>query len=213
MRCAITLSFLRRVIAIRILFDFDDILNDLSKCWIAEMNRTYGTHVKFEDVKDYELTESFPDLSLYQLYAPYLDGKLYLDIHPVKEAQALVEHLSATDELYVCTAGLVGVNTMIVYEYLWNNETTKCTDNLLRFIGEYYPQFRQENIIICANKQMVDGDVLIDDNPAHLVSFPGARILLDKPYNRDFNAADHGVLRAKTYDEIAHLIEMIREDM
>ena len=199
------------MISIRILFDFDDILNDLSKCWIAELNRTYGTRVNFDEVKDYELVESFPELSSYQLYAPYLDGRLYLDIHPVKEAQRLVERLATTDELYVCTAGLVGVNTMIVYEYLWNNETTKCTDNLLRFLGEYYPQFRQENVIICTQKHMIVGDVLIDDNPAHLTAFPGARILLDKPYNRDFDASANGVLRAKNYNEIAKLIEMIRK--
>ncbi len=176
------------------------------------MNRTYGTRVKFEDVKDYELTESFPELSMYQLYMPYLDGRLYLDIHPVKEAQKLIEHLAATDDLFVCTAGLVGVDTMTLYEYLWNSETTQCTDNLLRFLGEHYPQIPQENVIICTQKYMIDGDVLIDDNPAHLTGFPGARILLDKPYNREFDASAHGVLRAKTYDEIAHFIEMIREE-
>ena len=201
------------MIPIRILFDFDDILNDLSRCWIAELNRTYGTRVKFEDVKDYELTESFPDLSPYQLYAPYLDGRLYLDIHPVKEAQRLIAHLATTDDLYVATAGLVGVDTMLVYEYLWNNETTKCTDNLLRFLGEHYPWIRQENIIICAQKQLIDGDILIDDNPEHLIHFPGARILLDKPYNRDFDTLAHATLRAKNYDDIAHQIEMIRESM
>lgn len=208
-----TFIFLKKVIPIRILFDFDDILNDLSKCWIAELNRTYGTRVKFEDVKDYELTESFPELSMYQLYLPYLDGRLYLDIHPIKEAQKLVEHLALTDELFVCTAGLVGVDTMTVYEYLWNNETTKCTDNLLRFLGEFYPQFKQENVIICANKHMVNGDVLIDDNPEHLVTFPGARILMDKPYNKDFDAVGNGIIRVKSYDEIAHRIEMIRESL
>ena len=200
------------VIWIKILFDFDDILNDLSKCWIAEMNRTYGTRVKFDDVKDYELTESFPDLSMYQLYAPYLEGKLYLDIHPVKEAQALVERLAATDELFVCTAGVVGVNTMTLYEYLWNNETTRCTDNFLRFLGEYYPQIRRENIIICPRKYMVNGDVLIDDNPAYFNGFAGAKILLDKPYNRDYDCAVHGVFRARNYDDIARQIEIIREE-
>jgi len=174
------------------------------------MNRTYGTRVQFENVKDYMLKDSFPDLSDYQLYAPYLDGRLYLDIHPVKDAQRLVEKLSATDDLYVCTAGLVGVNTLIVYEYLWNNETTQCTDNLLRFLGENYPQIRQENVIICTKKYMIDGDVLIDDYPGHLIDFPGHKILLDKPYNQDFNAADHGIMRARNYNEIANLIEQIR---
>lgn len=177
------------------------------------MNRTHGTRVKFEDVKDYELTESFPDISMYQLYAPYFDGKLYLDIHPVKEAQALVEHLAATDELFVCTAGVVGTPTMTLYEYLWNNETTKCTDNLLRFLGEYYPQIRQENIIICTRKHMICGDVLIDDNPAHFSGFTGAKILLDKPYNREFDCAANGVFRAKNYDDITRRIEIIREEL
>lgn len=194
------------------MFDFDDILNDLSKCWVAEINRTFGTTVQFEDVTDYELREAFPTLSEYQLYLPYLDGRLYLDIHPVKAAQQLITTLSATDEIYVATAGIVGVPTTLLYEYMWNDEVTHCTDYLLRFLGEYYPQIRQENILIAAKKHMLAGDILIDDNPAHLIDFPGERILLDKPYNRSFPEKEHNVFRAKTYTDIAMRIEAIRAE-
>ena len=201
------------MISIRILFDFDDILNDLGKCWIAEINRTYGTRVKFEDVKDYGLTETFPDLTLQQLYGPYLDGRLYLDIHPVKEAQKLVEHLSATDDVCVATAGVVGVPEEILFDYYWTVHTdTNCTDHMIQFLNQYYPQIELCNIIICGRKYLIDGDVLVDDNPEHLIAFPGAKILLDKPYNREFDNESLGALRATNYDQIAHYIEMIREE-
>lgn len=191
----------------KILFDFDDVLNDLSKKWIAELNRRHHLNVRWEDLREYELKRAFPQLSEYQIFLPYLEGTIYLDINPVPEAQKLVEELSLEHELYVATLNLLGVDPVNLYEYLWNGESTHCVDYLLQFLAEYYPQISHRNLLIAGTKEMLKGDVLIDDNPAHLLRFDGLRILLDKPYNKSFDDATNGVHRAFTYKDVKRLIE------
>lgn len=192
---------------LKILFDFDDVLNDLSKKWIAELNRRYHQSVSWEELTDFDLTKAFPKLSAYQIFLPYLEGTVYLDINPVREAQQLVEELSAEHELYVATLNLLGLNAVDLYEYLWNGETTHCVDYLLQFLAEYYPQISHKNLLLVGKKEMLRGDVLIDDNPDYLMRFDGLRILLDKPYNKSFDESAHGIRRAMTYKDIKRIVE------
>lgn len=194
-------------VLLKILFDFDDVLNDLSKKWVAELNRRYHQSVSWNDLKEFDLTKAFTQLSNYQIFLPYLEGTLYLDINPVKEAQQLVEDLSVEHELYVATLNLLGLDAVDLYEYLWNDESTHCVDYLLQFLAEYYPQINHRNLMIVGRKEMLRGDVLIDDNPSYLQHFDGLRILLDKPYNKSFDDAANGVYRAFTYKDVKRIIE------
>lgn len=191
----------------RILFDFDDVLNDLSKRWVQELNRRYDMRVRWEDVTAYDLRKSFPGLSDYQLYEPYLDGTLYLDINPVREAQTLINDLSDEHDLLIVTSNLLGVEAVPLYEYLWNGSPTRTIDYLLQFIGQYYPQIDHQNVIVTCRKDLIDGDVLIDDNPDNLFRFRGVRILIDKPYNRDLDTVRHNIRRVYHYNDIPRVIE------
>lgn len=189
------------------MFDFDDVLNDLSQCWVRELNRRYNKRVRWEDVISYDLRQSYPELSDYQLYAPYLDGTVYLDIHPVPEAQKLIETLTPEHDIVLVTSNLLGIEAVPLYEYLWNGEPTRSVDYLLQFLGQYYPQIDHTNVIVACRKGLIDGDVLIDDNPANLCLFHGIRILIDKPYNRDLDTARHNIRRVYHYSDIPRVIE------
>ena len=191
----------------KILFDFDDVLNDLSKVWVQELNRRHSTTTDWNDVKAYSLSVSFPELDEDALYKPYLDGTLYLDAHPVKEAQKLVERLGKEHELYVCTSNLLGIEQDTLMSYLYENGACSTVDYLLNFLDAYYPTIPTDHVIITADKSMIKADALIDDNPAHLVHFRGIRILLDKPYNQDIDDLRHNIHRVHTYQEIDRILQ------
>lgn len=189
-------------------FDFDDVLNDLSKCWVKEMNRRYGLKIEHEKMTSYHLNDSFPQLTEQQLYEPYLDGTLYLDINPVPEAQQLIAELSKTDELFVVTSNIIGVTYLP--DFLWNQQYCHAPSYMLQFLWQYYPEIDTNNLILTKRKQLLKLDVLVDDNPANLQSAYYTKILLDAPYNRSYEAELHNVKRAYNYDEVRQYIEECR---
>ena len=191
----------------KLLFDFDDVLADSSNVWFAELNRQHNTSATWNETRDYDLRLSFPDVEPREIYRPYLDGTVYLDAHPIKEAQSLLPELEAEGyEIYVCTSNLFGIDHPILIENLMDLGMTRSVDYLIQFLGEYFPSIRTDHIIITADKSIICGDALIDDNPAHLTRFPGLRILMDKPWNVGFDTERHNILRAHTYRDVARYI-------
>ena len=67
---------------------------------------------------------------------------------------------------------------------------------------EMFPFLDWNHIIITSNKQMVCGDILIDDGPHNLVGGKYFKILYDRPHNRKFDAGANNALRLYTWDEI-----------
>ncbi len=72
---------------------------------------------------------------------------------------------------------------------------------------EIFPFLSQDHIIICDHKQMIRGDVLIDDAPHNLISGKYRKILMSAPHNRDFNAAAHDIYRADSWDAVYSIIK------
>ena len=64
----------------------------------------------------------------------------------------------------------------------------------------------QEYLKRLHNKQMVMGDVLIDDGPHNLVNGPYFRILFDQPHNRGINEKKYGMYRAVGWEQVYQLI-------
>ena len=163
--------------------------------------------VPYESIQEYDIRKSYPELSEQQIYLPYLDGTLYTDISPDRAAQEVLRSLAAEGhELCIVTANLMGVAERTLTEYFYEAHNLRCVQYMLQFLREFYPEISQENILIVPRKELVRGDVLIDDNPAHLRSGSFRKILLDKPYNRDFDDDYFAVRRAKDWTEIGALL-------
>lgn len=67
---------------------------------------------------------------------------------------------------------------------------------------ELFPFLDWNHIILTSNKQMVRGDILIDDGPHNLVGGDYMKFLFDRPHNRSFDEKVHGIERVYTWDEI-----------
>lgn len=76
-----------------------------------------------------------------------------------------------------------------------------------RWVRAQYPDFNVKNIVITARKDVVSGDILLDDHPVHLESWKqanpgGTTVVYDQPYNQSYKA-DH---RIKTLLELWSVI-------
>ena len=170
-----------------ILLDMDDVLEDLVTPWCETLSERYGLNVKKEDVVDWDIASFFPSLSEKEVFAPLGDEEFWKRTKPLPYAQEGVSELIRRGhELFVVTSSHYGTI----------DAKMRCVMRRL------FPQFTAENLILSRRKQMIRGDVLIDDNPANLTGGRYEKILMDAPYNRSVDDERLGFRRVRNWKEI-----------
>ena len=169
----------------------DDVIENLSVTWIDYLNNKYGTEVDREIVRDWDMAAAFPELTREQIYSPLCDPELWKAVPP-KEGAAKYMSMLLEDghEIYIVTTS--------------DYRTIKTKTEEVLF--KYFPFIDWNHVIITSSKQMIRGDVLIDDGIHNLIDGEYEKILFDAPYNRNFNAEAHGIVRVSNWEEIYELI-------
>ena len=70
-----------------------------------------------------------------------------------------------------------------------------------------FPFLSWDRVIVTRRKQLIRGDVLIDDGIHNLEGGDYTKILFTAPYNRDYDAEANGMIRVKNWDEIVRIID------
>lgn len=175
---------------LKILFDADDVAETLVQSWVDILNEQYGTKVSLEDVADWDISLAFPTLTKKQIYGALQEERLWANLQPTPGAQEYLQRLhDEGHELYMVTA----------------TDYRTCRVKIERIL-ELFPFLDAEHIIIAHRKQMVVGDVLIDDGPHNLVGGRYFRILFDQPHNRCFDESKYGMYRAVGWEQVYKLI-------
>ena len=173
-----------------ILFDADDTVENLCDCWIAVLNERYGTSVVPEDVHSWDISLAFPTLTKEQVFGVIQEDELWRKITPISGSIEVLQKLHDEEhQLYMVTA----------------SDYRTCKTKVERLL-ELFPFLDWEHIIITNNKQLVRGDILIDDGPHNLVGGEYFKILFDRPHNRNYDDAANGMLRLHTWQEIDSVI-------
>ena len=147
-----------------ILIDMDDTLEDLLGAWVSYLNTQYGTNVHKEDIRQWDISVAFPSLSKTQVYEPILLDDFWKTVQPKDGAVEVVQKLiSDGHRIYVVTAS--------AYETL----RTKMEDVLFR----YFSFLSWGDVIIASCKQMIKGDILIDDGVHNLLGGEYTGVLMD----------------------------------
>lgn len=179
-----------------ILIDADGVLENLTEEMLAYINERYGTAVKFEDIREWDLGKAFPTLTREQVYETELEENLYPRLKPIEGAPEYVKRLIEDGhEVYVVT----------------NTPYRAVVPKMEMVIKEYYPFLKWENFIITSNKQMIKGDILIDDGIHNLIGGDYKGILFDAPYNAQFDAESNGMIRAGNWKEIYGIINDMQD--
>ena len=174
-----------------ILVDVDNVLEDLHTPWVNAINAKYGTNVKPDDIKSWGIESYFPTLSRTQVFSPLHKEQFWKNMKPMHDALYYLADLIADGhKLYVVTSSHPDT---VKYKY----------DFLRRY---YEPVFSYNDIIIAHDKQMVKGDVLIDDAPHNLEGGNYKGLLMDSPHNRTYDETVHGFKRVHNWKEIYEAI-------
>ena len=180
-----------------LLVDMDDTIEQLLVAWVNTLNSRYGYNVKREDVTDWDVSKFFPGLSQEEVYGIEQIEGFWDSVEPMPGAvQGLRKFIDDGHTVYiVTTASYMGI-----------------PDRMEHCLFKYFPFITWENVIVTAHKELIKGDVLIDDGIHNHTSPDCAHILVDTPYNRKFDEKALGLKRVYNWDEIVKEIEIISMD-
>ena len=167
-----------------VMVDMDDTIEDLLEAWVSYLNDVYGTSVKKDDVTQWDISRSFPMLSKEQVYSPLYCNAFWREVKPIDGASVLIVTSSAYETIKV-----------------------KMQEVLFR----YFPFLSWDDVIITTHKQLINGDVLVDDGVHNLEGGSYAKILVDSPHNRQYDAEANGMLRLNNWEDIYNAIRNMAE--
>lgn len=174
-----------------ILIDMDDTIECLLVEWIDWLNEQYGTNVQEDDIHDYDVSLAFPTLTKAQVFEPLMHRELWHRVKPKTGARYALERLvNDGHDVYIVTSS--------------NFHTIESKLNDVLFM--YFPYIDPAHVIVARNKQMIRGDIMIDDAPHNLVGGDYLKIMPTAPHNREFDAKANGIIRADTWDEIYNIV-------
>lgn len=169
-----------------VLVDMDDTVEGLLQAWVNYLNTHYGTTVNKDDVTEWDVYKFFPQIHKSEVYAPLCDDDFWRTVRPFEDAAKYLQKLK--DD---------GHTVFIVTTSDYRTLRSKMDNVLFR----YFPMFTWNDVIITAHKQLVCGDVLVDDGIHNLIGGSYEKLLMDAPHNRRFDAEANGMTRVTNWSE------------
>lgn len=174
-----------------VLVDMDDTLENLCETWVEYLNERHGTNIHIDDVKEWDMTKAFPTLSKTELFAPLYEEELWKRVKPLPDSVEYVKRLLDDGHKVI----VVTASHQDTVAYKLNNVLFK-----------YFPYLTNRDVIVASQKQLIYGDILIDDAPHNLEGGNYYGILVTAPHNQAYDAEAHGFVRANTWKEIYSIV-------
>lgn len=180
-------SRVRKARKLTILIDLDDTLENLCEVWTDVINEQFGTHVVAKDIRTWDVGRVFAGVDREDIFAQLLKKELWERVRPLPGAVKCVEKLiNDGHDVYIVTA----------------SHPSSVGTKLDTFLFKYFPFIDWDHVIIASNKQMIRGDVMVDDAPHNLIGGKYYRILKTAYHNMDYNAKAHGMVRFDNWEDI-----------
>ena len=174
-----------------ILVDMDDVVEQLIKAWVRGVNEAYGYNVSPEAVTRWRVSDAFPGLTWEQVYEIPMRPGFWDTVEPMPgAAEALKRLIDAGHEVYIVTA----------------TPFESAPEKICGYLFRHFPFLTPDKVILASRKQMIRGDVLIDDGVHNLEGGDYVKLLMTAPHNRAYDAAANGMLRVNDWAEIERAI-------
>ncbi len=169
-----------------------------AKAYINLINYYTGEHFTVNLLTQYDTTKVLP--KKYEKLANDLwDWPiLYKYVQPLTDSQQYVKRLCDNKNIEVYIVTVSHPNVM---------------KSKSDFIQREYPFVSQDNIIFTHNKQLLNIDCLVDDNPDNLKGGGYKKLLFNYYWNKDFNAKENGMIRVYDWDDVYNEIDKIMEEL
>lgn len=180
-----------------VLVDMDDTIENLTSAWVDYLNARHGAVVNVSDISDWDFTKAFPSLRKEEVYAPLFEDSFWDWVKPIDGAVEALQRLIAD-----------GHKVFIVTTSNYHTLAAK----MEKVLFQYFPFLNWNDVIITSNKQLINGDVLVDDGVHNLEGGKYFKLLMTASHNRKYDAAANGMFRVNAWDEIYTAIDLIAKE-
>lgn len=155
----------------RILVDMDEVMADAISRFIDWYERDFGVRFKEEQFMGSKLANVVPEEHRQTvLNYPHQPG-FFKDLPVIDGAKEVLAELNDRHEVYIASAAMEFKHSL--YEkYEW--------------LDEHFPFIHWKRRILCGDKSVLKGDVLIDDHDFNLSVFSGRPVIFTAPHNIHF---------------------------
>jgi len=180
-----------------ILVDMDDTIEQLLKAWVGRANEKYGRNVTLEEITDWNVAAPYAGITRQEIYGVIYEPGFWSGIEPMPGAvEALKHFMDEGHEVFIVTA----------------TEIEHVEEKMKGLLFRYFPFISWEQVIITSRKQMIRGDVLIDDGIHNLEGGEYKKIMFTAPHNRFYDAEANGMIRVNTWEEAVRIIDRMAAD-
>ena len=180
------------VTVLTILVDMDDTIEQLLKAWVSRANEKFGRSVTLDEITDWNVAAPYPGISREDIYGVTYEKGFWESIEPMPgAAEALKHFMDEGHDVYIVTA----------------TEPEHVEEKMKGLLFRYFPFISWRQVIITSCKQLIRGDVLIDDGIHNLEGGEYKKIMFTAPHNRFYDAEANGMIRVNTWDEVVEIID------
>jgi 5'(3')-deoxyribonucleotidase len=168
----------------RLLIDMDGVLSDI-----------YAQFIKYEQ-KDIGLTQSVKELTGKFEREAFINHDKYVNSEnffytaiPIQDSVEIVSKLNDAYQVYIVSSAM---------------QFPISLQEKINWLTKYFPFLSWKQIVFCGTKEIVYGDIMIDDHFSNLDNFQGQTILFTQPHNIGKPINMH--TRVNTWKEIEKIL-------
>ncbi len=164
--------------------DMDEVIADTYNAHIEIYNRDFKGNLKVEDCLGSEVWQNVVEEHQQSVRDHARTRGFFRGLKPMVDSQKVLKQLSEKYEVYIATAATQFPNSL---------------EEKSEWLDEHFPFIPWQKRILCGDKHILKGDVLIDDRTYNLEGFDGRCLLFTSPHNINTN----GFERVENWQEVA----------
>ncbi|EAR14777.1 5'(3')-deoxyribonucleotidase [Robiginitalea biformata HTCC2501] len=159
--------FAKNEIRMVVFVDMDEVLADTYGAHIERFNKRFGATLSREQCMGGEVWQQIPE-HRETLWQHYFEPGFFRDLRPLPDSREVLEEIVSRHQVYIASAAMQFPDSL-KEKHEW--------------LDEHFPFIHWRNRILCGDKHILRGDVLIDDRSHNLEKFQGRSILFTSPHN------------------------------
>lgn len=178
-----------------ILCDIDGVVDNLVELVIERYNEKYDDELKKEDVTDYDMN-LFTKPECQNVFKEFCTDELIASMTPYEGSVKVITELMKSNnyDFYFLTSTFPH-NVGAKHEWL----------------KKFFPLYNERMLMVSYRKDLVYGDILIDDCPANMSKNVSFNFLFDQPWNKGFGDAYVNLWHVENWEDIFNKIKLLEE--
>jgi len=170
-----------------IIVDCDDTVLDLVPVWLEMYNADYNDNLKIDNITDWNISLFVKKECGEKIYDYIKSPDIYYACKPIEGAKENIDKLRKQGHRVIFAT----VNNIDNCKYIFLHE------------NGFLSKETKNDFIVTSDKSLIKGDIIVDDNPEHVLKFYGLSILVDRPWNKYLRKPE----RANNWNQIYNYIQ------